>query len=120
LAVREGKRVRLYSRSGRDWSRQLPAVVDAMEALPVRSAVLDGVLGQLRQQDVDPSEITIWSIEAWNYAERNGVTGHEKYDWNCRCRSFERTRREQATERGDDRRPGDKLSSTTRMRSAPG
>jgi bifunctional non-homologous end joining protein LigD len=42
LAVREGKRVRVYSRGGHDWSKQLPAIAEAMQALPVRSAVLDG------------------------------------------------------------------------------
>jgi bifunctional non-homologous end joining protein LigD len=42
LAVRHSKRVRVYSRAGHDWSKQLPAIADAMQALPVRSAVLDG------------------------------------------------------------------------------
>ena len=30
LAVRQGKRVRVFSRGGHDWSKQLPAIVDAM------------------------------------------------------------------------------------------
>jgi len=42
LAVRQGKRVRAFTRGGHDWSKQLPAIADAMQALPVRSAVLDG------------------------------------------------------------------------------
>jgi len=42
LGVRQGKRVRLFSRGGHDWSKQLPAIVDAMQALPVTSATLDG------------------------------------------------------------------------------
>jgi bifunctional non-homologous end joining protein LigD len=42
LAVREGKRVRVYSRGGHDWSKQLPAIADALQALPVASVVLDG------------------------------------------------------------------------------
>jgi bifunctional non-homologous end joining protein LigD len=42
LAVRQGKRVRIYSRAGYDWSKQLPAVADTLQALPVRSVVLDG------------------------------------------------------------------------------
>jgi bifunctional non-homologous end joining protein LigD len=42
LAVRQHQRVRVYSRGGHDWSTQLPGIVEAMQALPVRSAVLDG------------------------------------------------------------------------------
>ena len=42
LSVRQGKRVRVYSRGGHDWSKQLPAIAAAMQALAVKSAVLDG------------------------------------------------------------------------------
>jgi ATP dependent DNA ligase domain/Bacterial transcriptional regulator len=42
LAVRQGNRVLVFSRGGHDWSKQLPAIIDAMQALPVRSVVLDG------------------------------------------------------------------------------
>jgi hypothetical protein len=34
--------VRVFSRGGHDWRAQLPAIVDAMRALLVTSAVLDG------------------------------------------------------------------------------
>lgn len=42
LPVRQGKHVRIYSRGGHDWSKQLPAIAEALLALPVRSVVLDG------------------------------------------------------------------------------
>jgi bifunctional non-homologous end joining protein LigD len=42
LAVRYRKQVRVYSRGGHDWSKQLPAITEALLALPVRSVVLDG------------------------------------------------------------------------------
>ena len=42
LAIRQGKRVRVFSRGGRDWSGQLPAITEALLALPVRSVMLDG------------------------------------------------------------------------------
>ena len=42
LAVRQGKQVRIYSRGGHDWAERLPAITEAMRALPVRSVVLDG------------------------------------------------------------------------------
>jgi bifunctional non-homologous end joining protein LigD len=41
-AVRQGKIVRIYSRGGHDWGKQLPAVSEALLALPVRSVMLDG------------------------------------------------------------------------------
>jgi ATP-dependent DNA ligase len=37
-----GDRVRIFTRNGHDWSRQLPAIVAAMQALPVKSATFDG------------------------------------------------------------------------------
>ena len=42
LAVRQRKQVRIYSRGGHDWAERLPAITEAMRALPVRSVVLDG------------------------------------------------------------------------------
>ena len=42
LAVRQRKRVRVYSRGGHDWSEQLPAIAEALRAPPVHSVVLDG------------------------------------------------------------------------------
>lgn len=42
VAVRQGKRVRIYSRGGHDWRERLPAITEALLALPVRSVVLDG------------------------------------------------------------------------------
>jgi bifunctional non-homologous end joining protein LigD len=34
LTVRQGKRVRVYSRGGHDWSKQLPAIADSLQACP--------------------------------------------------------------------------------------
>jgi ATP-dependent DNA ligase len=42
ICRREGERVRVFSRNGHDWSAQLPAIVVALRALPVRSGILDG------------------------------------------------------------------------------
>jgi bifunctional non-homologous end joining protein LigD len=42
LAVRQRERMRVYSRGGHHWSKQLPAIADSLQALSVRSAVLDG------------------------------------------------------------------------------
>ena len=42
LAVRQGSRVRVFSRGGHDRSKQLPTIVAALQSLPVRSAMLDG------------------------------------------------------------------------------
>src|SRR6266480_2893824 len=42
ICRRDGDRVRVYSRWGKDWSDKVPAIVDALAALPVTSATLDG------------------------------------------------------------------------------
>ncbi len=42
IARRDGNRVRVFSRHGKDWSDKVPAIVDALRALPVTSATLDG------------------------------------------------------------------------------
>jgi bifunctional non-homologous end joining protein LigD len=42
IVRRDGDRVRVFSRSGRDWADKVPAIVDAMLALPVQSATIDG------------------------------------------------------------------------------
>jgi hypothetical protein len=42
IARREGDRVRVFSRHGKDWSDKVPLIVKALLALPVKSATLDG------------------------------------------------------------------------------
>jgi bifunctional non-homologous end joining protein LigD len=42
LAVSHRKQVRVFWRGGHDWSGRLPAITNALLALPVRSVVLDG------------------------------------------------------------------------------
>jgi bifunctional non-homologous end joining protein LigD len=39
---RDGDRVRVFSRNAKDWTDKVPAIVDAMRALPVTSATVDG------------------------------------------------------------------------------
>jgi bifunctional non-homologous end joining protein LigD len=43
----EGGRATLWSRRGKDWTAQFPAVADAARRLPVRSALLDGEVAVL-------------------------------------------------------------------------
>jgi bifunctional non-homologous end joining protein LigD len=42
ICRRDGDRVRVFSRSARDWSDRVPLIVEAMRALPVASATIDG------------------------------------------------------------------------------
>jgi hypothetical protein len=42
MARRDGDHVPVFSRHGKDWSDKVPAIVEAMLALPLRSATLDG------------------------------------------------------------------------------
>jgi bifunctional non-homologous end joining protein LigD len=39
---RDGDRVRVFSRNARDWSDRVPLIVEAIRALPVTSAMIDG------------------------------------------------------------------------------
>jgi bifunctional non-homologous end joining protein LigD len=42
LAFKDGERVRLWSRNGRDWSSEFVAITAAMRALPFNRVMLDG------------------------------------------------------------------------------
>jgi bifunctional non-homologous end joining protein LigD len=42
LAFKDGERVRLWSRKGRDWSSEFVAITSAMRALPFNRVMLDG------------------------------------------------------------------------------
>jgi len=41
MCRRDGDRVRVFSRNGRDWADKVPAIVDAILAMPVKSATID-------------------------------------------------------------------------------
>ena len=42
IARRDGDRVRVFSRNARDWTDRVPLIVEAMLALPVTPATIDG------------------------------------------------------------------------------
>src|SRR5688572_26661291 len=42
LALKDGDKVRLWSRNGRDWSAEFVAITEAMRALPFKRIMLDG------------------------------------------------------------------------------
>ena len=42
IARRDGDRVRVFSRHSKDWTDKVPLIVEAMIALPVMSATIDG------------------------------------------------------------------------------
>lgn len=42
IARKDGDKVRLWSRNGRDWSREFAAVAEAIRALKVEQIVIDG------------------------------------------------------------------------------
>jgi bifunctional non-homologous end joining protein LigD len=42
ICRRDGDRVRVYSRNGRDWADRVPAIVEAVLALPVKTVTIDG------------------------------------------------------------------------------
>ena len=42
VAFKDGDRVRLWSRNGRDWSAEFVAITEAVRALPFKRAMIDG------------------------------------------------------------------------------
>jgi len=42
IARRDGDQVRVFSRHGKEWTDEVPAIVEAMLALPVKAVTLDG------------------------------------------------------------------------------
>ena len=52
LARVDGKEVKLFTRDGKDWTAKLPAQADAIRALGLESAWLDGEIVCLDKQDV--------------------------------------------------------------------
>jgi bifunctional non-homologous end joining protein LigD len=42
ICRRDGDRVRVFSRHGREWTDRVPAIVEALSALPVGSVTIDG------------------------------------------------------------------------------
>jgi bifunctional non-homologous end joining protein LigD len=42
--AKDGRTVRLFSRQGAEWTKRLPSLVDALRAIPTKSAILDGEL----------------------------------------------------------------------------
>jgi bifunctional non-homologous end joining protein LigD len=69
LARLQGGKARLMSRNGKDWTAQFPTVAAAVEALPVRSALLDGEIAA-----VLPSGITSFQ------ALQNALTAADQGD----------------------------------------
>jgi ATP-dependent DNA ligase len=70
LAFKDGERVRLWSRNGRDWSADLLAITAAVMALPVTRIVLDGgavahCLSRARAMTMAPLP-TVGSLARWN------------------------------------------------------
>jgi bifunctional non-homologous end joining protein LigD len=83
----------VYSRGGHDWASQLPAIVAAIQALPVKSATLDGegvICGPDGKSDFDRMRAVFnrrGSTEAFLYAfdllELDGRDLRNK-PWACR------------------------------------
>jgi bifunctional non-homologous end joining protein LigD len=90
---RDGERVRVFSRTGHEWSAQLPAIAAALRALPIRSAIPDGegvicgpdgvsdfdrmcaVFGRKGSPDVFLYAFDVWSWTAAICARRAGTLG---------------------------------------------
>jgi bifunctional non-homologous end joining protein LigD len=70
IARRDGDRVRVFSRHGKDWTDRVPLIVDAMHLLPVTSATIDG-----EGVVVDDRGVTDFDRLRAALAERGGSRG---------------------------------------------
>ena len=76
--VKDGSDVRLYSKTGTEWTRKLPSVVEAFRGLPARSAILDGelcysgasgrpdfsaLMREMRQAQPDPFHLVVYAFD---------------------------------------------------------
>ena len=67
IARRDGDRLRVFSRNAKDWTDKVPLIVEAMLALPVNSATLDG-----EGVVVDERGVTDFERLRYALAERGG------------------------------------------------
>jgi bifunctional non-homologous end joining protein LigD len=67
IARRDGDRVRVFSRHGKDWTDKVPLIVEALRALPVTSATIDG-----EGVVVDDRGVTDFERLRTSLAERGG------------------------------------------------
>src|SRR3954451_13931698 len=71
LARKDGDRVRLWSRNGRNWTADFPGIVAALVALPIQSCVLD-------------SEAVTHDQEGWpDFHRLQSKTGRERAELVC-------------------------------------
>ena len=85
--------MRVYSRGGHDWSKQLPTIADALRVLPVTSATLDGegvICGPDGKSDFDRMRACLsrnGTREAFLYAfDPLELDGHDLRDESCHVR----------------------------------
>jgi bifunctional non-homologous end joining protein LigD len=70
LCRRDGDRVRIFSRNALDWTGRVPAIVEAMRALPAASATIDG-----EAVACDPQGVTDFDALRSALARRQGGSG---------------------------------------------
>jgi bifunctional non-homologous end joining protein LigD len=70
ICRRDGDRVRVFSRWGKEWTDRVPAIVEAMGALPARSATIDG-----EAVVCDPQGVTDFDALRAALARRQGASG---------------------------------------------
>ena len=76
--VKNGSDVRLYSKTGSDWTKKLPSIAREFAALPPRSAILDGelchcgasgrpdfraLMREMRQARADPLHLVVYAFD---------------------------------------------------------
>ena len=104
MIVKDGRRVRLFSKSGAEYTDRLPGMVEAFATLPATTAILDGelvftrengaphfyaLMGQMRTKRPDEARLMFW---VFDLLHENGVDlrhlplSERKHDLTRLCR----------------------------------
>ena len=76
LARKDGERVRLFTRRGKDWTARFPGIARAVATLPARRALIDGEAVVFDEDGVTRFQLLQNALDA----ERSGAAGYVVFD----------------------------------------
>jgi hypothetical protein len=84
MAKRSGRRVRLFTRNGKDWSELFPAVVTAVQQLDISSCLIDGEIVVCDEHGLGRCRATI-KVRGHGHAQGRGAVRGGDRDGTAGC-----------------------------------
>ena len=84
MAKRSGRRVRLFTRNGKDWSELFPAVVTAVQQLDISSCLIDGEIVVCDEHGLGRCRATI-KVRGHAHAQGRGAVRGGDRDGSADC-----------------------------------